>query len=88
MQPPPAAVPATGLHCLAPRRYGRAWRRDVAGDNAGTFRDGREPYNWVADLAEYFADIDDAVAHLTRERGYSRVVLMGNSTAGLTLTMY
>lgn len=41
----------------------------------------------VRNLHEYFADLDSAFVQIARE-GYSKPILMGHSTGGLTATLY
>lgn len=68
----------TGLgarfYALDLRKYGRS------------LRDGQTP-GYVASLAEYDADIDAALAAMP-DRARRRLVLMGHSTGGLTLTLW
>ena len=56
------------------RKYGRS------------LLDGQTRFE-VKNMKEYFADIDSAISVMQRE-GYSKVVLMGHSTGGLTTSYY
>ena len=47
---------------------------------------GQLPFE-VRDMQEYFADIDVALAQIKFD-GYSKVILMGHSTGGLTISYY
>ena len=62
---------------------------DIRGYGRQYLRTGRSgPFNYVEDLSEYWDDIDDAIAYLVGERGYRSIVLLGDSTGGLTATSY
>eukprot|EP00929_Paragymnodinium_shiwhaense_P048526 TRINITY_DN24529_c1_g1_i2.p1 TRINITY_DN24529_c1_g1~~TRINITY_DN24529_c1_g1_i2.p1 ORF type:complete len:257 (-),score=31.54 TRINITY_DN24529_c1_g1_i2:131-901(-) len=61
------------------RRYGRHYAA------TGFDKPGNE-YNYIVNLRDYHLDIDDALASL--KSSFDEVVLMGNSTAGLTLSEY
>lgn len=56
------------------RKYGRS------------LLDGQTRFE-VKNMKEYFADIDSAISVMQRE-GYSKIVLMGHSTGGLTTSYY
>lgn len=56
------------------RRYGRSLRaRQLAG--------------YIADLRDYFVELDAAV-EIIRDEGHDEIVLMGHSTGGLTAVLY
>lgn len=62
------------FHALDLRKYGRR------------LREGQTP-GYITDLADYDADIDAALAAIGQRRG-RRLVLVGHSTGGLTLSLW
>lgn len=61
------------FHALDLRRYGRSLRPGML---AG----------WIADLRDYFAELDAAVAEIARD--HDAITLMGHSTGGLVAALY
>ena len=55
-------------------------------DYGRSIRRGRDPF-YAADLRDYHADLDSALAEV-RGEGYGRIVLMGHSTGGLIVADY
>jgi len=45
-------------------------------------------FNFITDIRDYWSDIDDAICHLHEDRGYKDIILMGDSTGGLSVTSY
>lgn len=44
--------------------------------------------NYVADLGDYYAELDEAYARVSERDGHDHVVLSGHSTGGLTLSLW
>ena len=69
-----AAAHGYAFYAIDLHGYGRSIRR------------GRDPF-YAADLRDYHADLDSALAEV-RGEGYGRIVLMGHSTGGLIAADY
>ena len=69
-----AAAHGYAFYAIDLHDYGRSIRR------------GRDPF-YAADLRDYHADLDSALAEV-RGEGYGRIVLMGHSTGGLIAADY
>ncbi|GAB2862155.1 alpha/beta hydrolase [Nocardioides pacificus] len=63
------------FYALDLRKYGRSLRP-------------HQTPNYVADLEEYFEELDIAWEHVTERDGHHRVVLSAHSTGGLTLPLW
>lgn len=63
------------MYALDLRKYGRS------------IRPHHTP-TYVADLAEYFAELDEAWHRITRRDGHTKVVLSGHSTGGLVVALW
>jgi alpha-beta hydrolase superfamily lysophospholipase len=63
------------MYALDLRKYGRS------------IRDHQTP-TYVADLADYFAELDEAWERITERDGHQHVVLSGHSTGGLVVALW
>lgn len=63
------------MYALDLRKYGRS------------IRDHQTP-TYVADLEEYFAELDHAWQRITERDGHTKVVLSGHSTGGLVVALW
>ncbi|WNV89825.1 alpha/beta hydrolase [Umezawaea sp. Da 62-37] len=52
-----------------------------------SLKQGETP-NFVTDLADHLADVDEAVRVIRQEDGHSKLVLMGHSTGGLITSLW
>lgn len=63
------------MYALDLRKYGRSMRP-------------HQSATYVADLEEYFAELDAAWERITRRDGHDRVILSGHSTGGLIVPLW
>jgi len=77
-----AAKSLTTSPCL-PLFLQRQYLRE-GGEAAGP----ENAFNFIRDLRDYWDDVDEALVHLCEERKYEKIILMGDSTGGLTATSY
>ncbi len=63
------------MYALDLRKYGRSIRP-------------HQTPTYVADLEDYFAELDEAWERITKRDGHTRVVLSGHSTGGLVVSLW